>query len=153
MSNSDVYWITCEMDVACGLLCWITTILAYMLVVWNPSWFRWTTRIIWTQVWEFDHFSDCFCTCALIIWTVSWHTEHLIFHQIKVSQMMNWSAPSQRAHRDDQNEYIICYIWSLESRVINSASKLSWEESSRHEKACRQRWGPPTIGAGRPIPP
>jgi hypothetical protein len=30
--NSDVYWITCEMDIACDLLCWITTILACMLV-------------------------------------------------------------------------------------------------------------------------
>jgi hypothetical protein len=28
---------------------------------------------------------------------------HSIFHQIKVSQMMNWSAPLRRAHRDNQN--------------------------------------------------
>jgi hypothetical protein len=26
---------------------------------------------------------------------------HLIFHQIKVCQMMNWSAPLRRARRDD----------------------------------------------------
>jgi hypothetical protein len=32
MLNSDVYWITCEMDVTCDLLCWITTILTCMLV-------------------------------------------------------------------------------------------------------------------------
>jgi hypothetical protein len=32
MLNSDVYWITWEMDVTCDLLCWITTILASMLV-------------------------------------------------------------------------------------------------------------------------
>jgi hypothetical protein len=32
MLNSVVYWITCEMDVTCDLLCWITTILACMLV-------------------------------------------------------------------------------------------------------------------------
>ena len=30
--NSDVCWTTCEMDVTCDLLCWITTILACMLV-------------------------------------------------------------------------------------------------------------------------
>jgi hypothetical protein len=24
---------------------------------------------------EFDHFGDCFCTCALIIWTVPLHTQ------------------------------------------------------------------------------
>jgi hypothetical protein len=32
MLNSDVYWLTYEMDVTCDLLCWITTILARMLV-------------------------------------------------------------------------------------------------------------------------
>jgi hypothetical protein len=35
---------------------------------------------------------------------------NLFFHQIKVSQMMNWSAPLRRARRDDQNGYIIFYI-------------------------------------------
>jgi hypothetical protein len=47
------------------LVCWL---------VWNPSWSHWTARVIWAQVWEFDHFSDCFYTCALIIWTVPWHS-------------------------------------------------------------------------------
>jgi hypothetical protein len=32
MLSSDVYWITCKMDVTCDLLCWITTILACILV-------------------------------------------------------------------------------------------------------------------------
>jgi hypothetical protein len=32
MLNSEVYWTTCEIDVTCDLLCWITTILACMLV-------------------------------------------------------------------------------------------------------------------------
>jgi hypothetical protein len=78
---------------------------------------------------------------------------HLIFHWIKVSPMMNWSAPLRRARRDDRNGYIICYIWSPESSDINSASKPGWEESRRHEKACHRRWGPPAIGAGWPTPP
>jgi hypothetical protein len=50
---------------------------------------------------------------------------HLIFHRIKVSQMMNRYTPLRRAHRHDRNGYIICYIWSPESRDINSASKPS----------------------------
>jgi hypothetical protein len=37
-------------------------------------------------------------------------TGHLIFHQIKVSQMMNWSELLRRARRVDRNGYIICYI-------------------------------------------
>jgi hypothetical protein len=32
MLNSDIYWITYEMDITCDLLCWITMILACMLV-------------------------------------------------------------------------------------------------------------------------
>jgi hypothetical protein len=63
---------------------------------------------------------------------------YLIFHWIKVSQITNWSAPLWRARRDDQNGYIIYYIWSPESRDINSASKLSWEESRRHEKCATE---------------
>ena len=27
-------------------------------------------RVIWAQVREFDRFGDCFCTCALINWSV-----------------------------------------------------------------------------------
>jgi hypothetical protein len=39
-------------------------------LVWNPSWFRLTTGIIWAQVQKFERFGACFCTCALIIWSV-----------------------------------------------------------------------------------
>jgi hypothetical protein len=46
------------------LVCWL---------VWNSSWFRWTTGVIGAKVREFDHFSDWFCTCAIIIWIVPWH--------------------------------------------------------------------------------
>ena len=38
--------------------------------VWDPLWFHRTTRFIWVQVWWFDRFSDCYCTCALMNWTV-----------------------------------------------------------------------------------
>jgi hypothetical protein len=34
----------------------------------------WTTGVIWAQVWEFDHFGDCFWTCALMIWMVPWQS-------------------------------------------------------------------------------
>ena len=30
-----------------------------------------------------------------------------------------WSTPLQRSRRADQNAYIICYIWSSESKDIN----------------------------------
>ena len=54
------------------VLCWITMILVLCKLVWNPSWFQLTTGFIWAQVREFDHFGDCFCTCALINWSVLW---------------------------------------------------------------------------------
>jgi hypothetical protein len=82
--NSDVYWITCEMDVTCDWLCWITTILAGILVGLKSSWFYWTTGVVWAQVREFDHFGDCFCTCALIIWTVLLHTWGMLSPKLDV---------------------------------------------------------------------
>ena len=35
------------------------------------------------------------------------------------STITEWSTPLQRSHRADPNAYIICYIWSSESRDIN----------------------------------
>jgi hypothetical protein len=32
-----------------------------------------TTGIIWAQVRKFERFGACFCTCALIIWSVLLH--------------------------------------------------------------------------------
>jgi hypothetical protein len=43
-------------------------------LVWNPSWFQLTTGIIWAQVRKFERFGACFCTCALIIWSVLLHS-------------------------------------------------------------------------------
>jgi hypothetical protein len=43
-------------------------ILVVSKLVWNPSWFRLTTGIVWAQVRKFGRFGACFCTCALIIW-------------------------------------------------------------------------------------
>jgi hypothetical protein len=48
-------------------------ILVVKELVWNPSWFWLTTRIICAQVWKFESFGACFCTCALIIWSVLLH--------------------------------------------------------------------------------
>jgi hypothetical protein len=77
---------------------------------------------------------------------------YAIFHRIKVSQMMNWSTPLWRAHRDDWNWYITCYIWSLE-KIYQSATTLILEGSRGHEKRPDRsrpwlvdRWG-------RPAPP
>ena len=61
-------WNGCNM----WLVMWITTILVVCKLVWNPSWFQLTTGFIWARVREFDRFGDCFCTCALINWSVLW---------------------------------------------------------------------------------
>jgi hypothetical protein len=47
--------------------------LVLLLVGLKSFMISWTTGIIWSQVRKFDRSSDCFCTCALIIWTVLWH--------------------------------------------------------------------------------
>ena len=48
--------------------------------------------------------------------------------------MNNWSAPLQRAHRDNQNGYIICYIWSSEEKEIkiHKLKKECWRHCWRH---------------------
>jgi hypothetical protein len=58
------------MDVTCDLLYWITIILAFYV-----GWFEIPRDFIrlpelYGLKWEFDHSGDCFCACALIIWTV-----------------------------------------------------------------------------------
>ena len=63
-------WTTCEMDVTCGLLCWIMYDLGCMRVGLKSFVVQRTTGFIWVQVWRFDHSGDCCCTCALINWLV-----------------------------------------------------------------------------------
>jgi hypothetical protein len=54
------------------MTCYVESLWSWFVcwLVWNPLWFHWTTEVIWVQVWQFDHFGDCFCTYALIIWAV-----------------------------------------------------------------------------------
>jgi hypothetical protein len=61
-----------ELLVKCNVWCCMLNdaILVVSELVWNPSWFRLTTGIIWAQVRKFECFGACFCTCALIIWSV-----------------------------------------------------------------------------------
>jgi hypothetical protein len=61
-----------ELLVKCNVWCVMLNdaILVVNELVWNPSWFRLTTEIIWAQVQKFERFGACFCTCALIIWSV-----------------------------------------------------------------------------------
>jgi hypothetical protein len=71
MLNSDVCWTTCEMDVTYDLLCWNTMILTCILVGLKSLMISLDYRS-YMDKWEFDYFSDYFCTYALIIWTVAW---------------------------------------------------------------------------------
>ena len=57
-------WLVMLNHIRSWFVCWF---------VWDPSWFHWTIRFIWAQVWRFDRFGDCYYTCALINWTVLLH--------------------------------------------------------------------------------
>jgi hypothetical protein len=81
MLNSDVYWITCEMDVTCDLLCWITMILACMLVglkslviSLNYRGYMGSSARIWSLRWLFLHLCsynlDGFVT--FLVWIEIW---------------------------------------------------------------------------------
>ena len=54
-------WLVVLNHIRSWFVCWF---------VWDPSWFHRTTGFICAQVWQFDRFSDCYCTCALINWMV-----------------------------------------------------------------------------------
>ena len=77
-------WLVVLNHVRSWFVCWF---------VWDPSWFHRTTGFIWAQVWLFDHFGYCYCTCALInqtvllqyvsviagcLWVVGWHCSPLM---------------------------------------------------------------------------
>jgi hypothetical protein len=66
---------TSELLVKCNVWCVMLNdaILVVNELVWNPSWFRLTTGIIWAQVRKFERFGACFYTYALIIWSVLLH--------------------------------------------------------------------------------
>ena len=71
--NSDVCEIFVNYDVTCDWLCWIMYDLG-LYVGWIEILHdtRWTTEFIWVQVWWFDYLGGCYCTYALINWTVLW---------------------------------------------------------------------------------
>jgi hypothetical protein len=49
---------------------------------------------------------------------------YVVFYYVKVSQVKNLSTPLRRAHRDDQDEHIICDIWSTgEKSSINTTRR------------------------------
>jgi hypothetical protein len=73
-SISELLW-----NVNMWCVMWNDAILVVSKLVWNSSWFRLTTGIIWVQVWKFERFGACFCTCALIIWSVLLHVESSYF--------------------------------------------------------------------------
>jgi hypothetical protein len=79
-------------------------ILVVSKLVWNPSWFRLTTGIIWAQVRKFERFSACFCTCALIIWSVMLHARRPTVRYKKIS-------------------LVSCYVWA-ESWYVKDAGSL-----------------------------
>jgi hypothetical protein len=45
-------------------------ILVECWLIWNMLWFHQTIGFIWAKLWQFDHFGDCYRTCALINWMV-----------------------------------------------------------------------------------
>jgi hypothetical protein len=86
-------------------------------LVWNPSWFHWTTGVIWAQVWEFDHFGDCFYTCALIIWTVLLQLATVVPHQIDCGRRRRCVSSIQGVSR----LCFKCFVWMLQKYIWDVA--------------------------------
>ena len=79
--NSDVCEIFVNYYVTCDWLCWIMydfgLYVGWIKILRDT---RWTTGFIWAQVWWFDYLGGCYCTCALINWTVLWQgaPQHMV---------------------------------------------------------------------------
>ena len=102
--NSDVCEIFVNCDVTCDWLCWIMYDLG-LYVGWIKILHdtRQNTRFIWAQVWWFDRLSGCYCTCALINWTVllqNWPQDalNLAAKSFAISSPMALRFPSSKRH-------------------------------------------------------
>jgi hypothetical protein len=82
----------------CGnmwLVCWIMYNLGLYI-----GWFevlhdtQWTTRFIWAQVWQFNCSGGCYCTCALINWTILLYPRslHLLYGVCQVVSKCEWTC-------------------------------------------------------------
>jgi hypothetical protein len=71
---------------------------------------------------EFDHFGDCFCTCALIIWTVLLHGALGLLHRSAFEKpskfIVNLSPLSGGWYRHRSEEYC-CY-----SDILTNSSEV-----------------------------
>jgi hypothetical protein len=90
--NSDICWITYEMDVTYDLLCWTTTILVCMLVGLKSLMILLDYRSYRSLSTEINCSGDCFCTFVLIIWAVPWHLPWL--HSSNLGAMLDVLAIS-----------------------------------------------------------
>jgi heme-degrading monooxygenase HmoA len=70
-------------------------------------------------------------SCVVLTYFVG----YLIFYHIKVSQVMKQSTPLQRAHRDNQNRYIIRYIWSSREKVPDGYDSKDSRRVWNHHQA------------------
>jgi hypothetical protein len=62
-------------------------------------------------------------------------TGYLIFHHIKVSQVMKQRTPLRRAHQDNRNGYIIRYIWSFGEKVLDGYDSEDSRRLQNHHQA------------------
>ena len=67
--------------------------------VWDPSWFHQTTGFIWVQIWPFERFGDCYCTCALVNWTV------LLQEGLGLTDARGREMLGERDRNEEKNEW------------------------------------------------
>jgi hypothetical protein len=123
MLNSDVNWSTCEMVVTCDLLCWITTILACMLVGLKSlvisldyrSYMGSSTRI-WSLRWLFLYLCSYNLDGSVTIGTLVWAT-----HIMTVK--MAWICC--KGHTCDEGDHCIWDMtWSHVTKVEKIRTRL-----------------------------
>jgi hypothetical protein len=156
MLNSDVYWITCEMVVTCDLLCWITTILACMLVGLKSlvisldyQSYMGSSARIWSFRWLFLYLCsynlDGSVTNTVSKWTKMWfHMTHVIF--------LYWVSPKQFSKLWYVQRKLCTYLMSRLALSPNGPKRAStWVSSPKSTIGCVQNdfWAYGTFGVNR----
>jgi hypothetical protein len=91
-------------------------ILVVSKLVWIPSWFWLTTGIIWAQVRKFERFGACFCTCALIIWSVLLHSPYL-----QKFQNQERERHDKGVRKDEKNTHRLAQFWSKSNSSLHGS--------------------------------
>ena len=119
---TNYLWTYCNMWLVCWIMCDLGLYVGWFKILRDT---RWTTGFIWAQVWWFDCLSGCYCTCALINWTVQLHkTRNTTWHASE------WTCISKQ----EQTTMVLCTAACMVSESTNRPASLAVQSTDGDER-------------------